>query len=67
MTARLFFMVCRTPRHPASQTKPEKRYATMGEALTAAQGLADKEGVPFTVLQAVRTVDPLDNSTPSLL
>jgi len=62
-----FWMVCRTPRHVASQTKPEKRYPTMGEALTAAQDLADKEGAAFTILQAVRTVAPRDKTTPSLL
>jgi hypothetical protein len=62
-----FFMVCRTPRHPASQTKPEKRYATLAEAVTAAQALADQEGVPFTILQAVRCVQPRDTATPSLL
>lgn len=62
----IFFMVCRTPRHAASQTKPTHRYASMAEAVSAARDLADKEGTPFTILQAVRTVAPRD-ATPSLL
>lgn len=63
----MFFMVCRTPRHSGSITSPRERYATFKEALAAAQDLADREGVPFTVLQATRTVTPRDLSTPNLL
>jgi hypothetical protein len=62
-----FFMVCRTPRHSGSTTSPRERFATFQEAVTAAQDLADREGVPFSVLQATRTVTPRDTSTPNLL
>ena len=60
MTARPFWMVCRTPRHAGSETKPQKRYDSAAEATRVAQDLANKHDHPFTVLEAVTTVHPDD-------
>lgn len=61
-----FWMVCRTPTHAGSETKPQKRFATREQARTIASQMAAQEGVPFTLLEAVETIQPRPD-TPRLL
>lgn len=55
-------MICRTPRHPGSVTEPRARYASLPEARAAARTMADKHSAAFTILQAVETTHPRDDT-----
>lgn len=58
MSGRSFWMVCRTPKHAASETKPQTRYESRAEATEVARRLANTHDAPFTVLEAVGTIHP---------
>lgn len=53
-----FWMICRAPRHEHSKTEPRQRYATEGEAIDAAQAMADQTNADFVVLTATKTIRP---------
>lgn len=51
-------MICRSPRHAGSETKPTHRYATESAARTAAQSMADQTGADFVILTTTATIRP---------
>lgn len=53
-----FWMICRAPRHEHSKTEPRQRYTTEGEAIEAAQTMADQHDADFVVLTATKTIRP---------
>ena len=53
-----FWMICRAPRHEHSKTEPRQRYDTEGEAIDAAQAMADQTNADFVVLTATKTIRP---------
>lgn len=61
-----FWMVCRAPTHAGSKTEPRYRYPSRDEAMAAAADLARANDAAFVVLEAVATVGPRDDATPSL-
>lgn len=62
-----FWMVCRAPTHAGSKTEPRWRYPSREEAMAAAADLARTNDAAFVVLEAVATVSPRLDTTPSLL
>lgn len=60
-----FWMICRKPTHPNSETKPQKRYPSLDVARDKARELARADGHPFLVLEVVEEVRPTDALTQS--
>lgn len=55
-----FWMVCRKPTGPGSQTAPRQRYSTIEDARAAARKLARENDAPFLVLETVEIARPGD-------
>ncbi|MFW2541507.1 hypothetical protein ACN2XU_02615 [Primorskyibacter sp. 2E107] len=53
-----FWMVCRKPTGPLSETKPRTRYSSFEDALNAARKLATENEGQFYILETVATARP---------
>ena len=62
-----FWMVCRKPTGPKSNTNPRTRYSSLDEAMASAQKLAKENGAEFHVLETVATARPGGAMQESLL
>jgi hypothetical protein len=62
-----FWMVCRAPTHPGSQTRPVERYPSLADARAAARRLALTGGAAFVILETVEIVGIPDDDAPPLL
>ncbi|MFX4298539.1 hypothetical protein [Pseudosulfitobacter pseudonitzschiae] len=62
-----FWMVCRKPTGPRSNSEPRVRYATFEDAMAAPRKLAKETGHQFHILETVATARPEGAEQGSLL
>lgn len=61
-----FWMICRKPTGPHSQTRPVQRYSHLADAETDARRLAADTGAQFLILETVGVIDPADRNQKGL-